>query len=103
MMISKRLTIGKEKLPPKNCESKYEKLDDREPDEGLAQSVTQSDQGDFLCIKKELLVLNSIRAHVTELVKVAIKSTNLVPAVIPGGTTKYQFSSATGHQREPGI
>lgn len=33
--------------------------------------------------------MDSMRAHVTESVKAAIKSTNTIPAVIPGGTTKY--------------
>ena len=38
--------------------------------------------------EKALLVLDSMRAHITDNVKAAIKSTNSIPAVIPGGTTK---------------
>ncbi|CAI9731885.1 pogo transposable element with KRAB domain [Octopus vulgaris] len=30
-----------------------------------------------------------MRAHITDSVKATIKSANLIPAVIPGGTTKY--------------
>lgn len=33
--------------------------------------------------------LDSMRAHITDSVKAAIKRTNSIPAVIPGGTTKY--------------
>ena len=33
--------------------------------------------------------LDSMRAHITDPVKAAIKKTNSIPAVIPGGTTKY--------------
>lgn len=33
--------------------------------------------------------MDSMRAHVTESVKAAIKSRNSIAAVIPGGTTKY--------------
>ena len=36
-----------------------------------------------------MLVLDSMRAHITDSVKEAIRKTNSVPAVIPGGTTKY--------------
>ncbi|XP_039542042.1 uncharacterized protein LOC120489360 isoform X3 [Pimephales promelas] len=38
---------------------------------------------------KALLVLDSMRAHITDSVKEAIKRSNSIPAVIPGGTTKY--------------
>ena len=33
--------------------------------------------------------MDSMRAHITDSVKAAFKSTNSIPAVIPGGTTKY--------------
>lgn len=45
--------------------------------------------GGFFHWKKALLVLDSMRAHITNLVKAVIKRTNSIPAVIPGGTTKY--------------
>ena len=45
--------------------------------------------GGFFHRNKALLVLDSMRAHITDSVKAAIKSTNSIPAVIPGGTTKY--------------
>ena len=38
--------------------------------------------------EKALLVLDSMRAHITDNVKAFIKSTNSIPAAIPGGTTK---------------
>lgn len=33
--------------------------------------------------------MDSMRAHITDSVKTAIKRTNSITAVIPGGTTKY--------------
>lgn len=45
--------------------------------------------GGFFHRKKALLVLDSMRAHITDSVKDAIKKTNSIPTVIPGGTTKY--------------
>ena len=45
--------------------------------------------GGFSRQKKALLVLDSMRAHITDPVKAASKSTNSIPAVIPGGTTKH--------------
>ena len=45
--------------------------------------------GGFFHRNKALLVLDSMRAHITDSVKEAIKRTNSIPAVIPGGTTKY--------------
>lgn len=45
--------------------------------------------GGFFHRMKALLVLDSMRAHITGSVKTGIKRTNLIPAVFPGGTTKY--------------
>uniref|UniRef100_A0A8C7QPE1 DDE-1 domain-containing protein n=1 Tax=Oncorhynchus mykiss TaxID=8022 RepID=A0A8C7QPE1_ONCMY len=45
--------------------------------------------GGFFHKNKALLVLDSMRVHITDSVKEAIKRTNSIPAVIPGGTTKY--------------
>lgn len=45
--------------------------------------------GGFFHWKNALLVLDSMRAHITESVKAAIKKTNSIPAVILGGTTKW--------------
>ncbi|XP_014827083.1 PREDICTED: uncharacterized protein LOC106906352 isoform X2 [Poecilia mexicana] len=45
--------------------------------------------GGFFRRKKALLVLNSMRAHITDSVKAAIKRTSSIPAVIPRGTEKY--------------
>ncbi|KAJ4946549.1 hypothetical protein JOQ06_024214 [Pogonophryne albipinna] len=43
--------------------------------------------GGFFHKNKALLVLDSMRAHITDYEKEAIKRTNSIPAVIPGGTT----------------
>ena len=45
--------------------------------------------GGFFATSKSLLVLDSMRAHITEGSKDAVKQKNSVMAVIPGGTTKY--------------
>lgn len=45
--------------------------------------------GGFFHQKKALLLLDSMRAHITDSVKAGIKKTNSIPAVIPEGTTKY--------------
>lgn len=44
-----------------------------------------SNGGDFSHIKKALLAMDSIGAHIDESVKAVIKRTNSIPAVIPGG------------------
>ena len=43
----------------------------------------------FFRLHKAMLVLDSMRAHITEGSKEAVKATNSIMAVIPGGTTKY--------------
>ena len=43
----------------------------------------------FFHVKKAMLVMDSMRAHITDTVKQAVKGRNSIPAVIPGGTTKY--------------
>ncbi|KAF0038013.1 hypothetical protein F2P81_010887 [Scophthalmus maximus] len=45
--------------------------------------------GGFFHKNKALLVMDSMRAHITDSVKEAIKRLNSIPAVIPGGTTKF--------------
>ena len=45
--------------------------------------------GGFFHRNKALLVLDSMRAHITDSVKAAFQGTKSVPAVIPGGTTKH--------------
>lgn len=57
-------------------------MDDRNPNE---KRRTEYDSEDF----SFKLVLDSMRAHVTDSVKRAIKRINSIPAVIPGYTTKY--------------
>lgn len=42
----------------------------------------------FFHTKKGLLVMDSMRAHMTDLIKTKIKSKNCIPVIIPGGMTK---------------
>ena len=45
--------------------------------------------GGFFHLTKAVLVMDSMRAHITERVKEVIKTLNSTPAIIPGGTTKF--------------
>lgn len=44
--------------------------------------------GGFFRQSKSLLVLDSMRAHISDVAKQRIRATGSVPAVIPGGLTK---------------
>ena len=90
MVIFKRMTMPKEKLP-KNIVVKVNKkgwMMESLMKEWLTECYGKR-PGGFFHSKKALLVLDSMRAHITDPVKAAIKRTNSIPAVIPGGTTKY--------------
>lgn len=63
-------------------------MDDRKPNEEMADRVLQQATGGIFSQKKALLVLDSM-THITVSMKAAIKRTNSIPAVIPGSTTKY--------------
>lgn len=90
MVIFKRTTVPKEKFP-RGIVVKVNKKG------WMTESLMHEwhtkcygkRPGGFFHRNKALLVLDSMRAHITDLVKEAIKKTNSIPAVIPGGTTKY--------------
>ena len=89
MVIFKRKTMPKDKFPagivvhvnPKGW------MDESTMKKWLAECFAKR-PGGFFRRSKTLLIFDSMRAHITEGVKQAIKSTNAILAVIPGGTTK---------------
>ena len=89
MVIFKRITMPKEKIP-NGISFKVNKkgwMMESVIKEWLNECYVKR-PGGFFRQKKALLVLDSMRALITDYVKAAIKSTNSIPAVIPGGTTK---------------
>ena len=89
MVIFKRITMPKEKIP-NGISFKVNKkgwMMESVMKEWLNECYVKR-PGGFFRQKKALLVLDSMRAHITDNVKAFIKSTNSIPAVIPGGTTK---------------
>ncbi len=90
MVIFKRMTMPKEKLPKEIVVKVNTKgwMIESLMKEWL-MSCYGKRPGGFFHRKKALLVLDSMSAHITDSVKAAIKRTNSIPAVIPGGTTKY--------------
>lgn len=90
MVIFKRITMPKEELPRGLVIKVNQKgwMVEGLMKEWLAECYAKR-PGGFFRLKKALLVLDSMRAHITDSVKEAIRSTNSIPAVIPGGTTKY--------------
>ena len=45
--------------------------------------------GSFFHISKSILLMDSMRAHVTDNIKEILKHVNTIPAIIPGGITKF--------------
>uniref|UniRef100_A0A3Q3DKQ0 M-phase phosphoprotein 8 n=1 Tax=Hippocampus comes TaxID=109280 RepID=A0A3Q3DKQ0_HIPCM len=90
MIIFKRLTMPKEKFPKEIVVKVDHKgwMSESLMKEWLTECYSKR-PGGFFHRKKALLIMDSMRAHITDSVKAAIKSTNSIPAVIPGGTTKY--------------
>ena len=90
MVIFKRITMPKEQLPTGIVVKVNAKgwMMEGLMKEWLTECYGKR-PGGFFHRKKALLVLDSMRAHITDSVKAAIKKTNSIPAVIPGGTTKY--------------
>ncbi|KAJ4941028.1 hypothetical protein JOQ06_027315, partial [Pogonophryne albipinna] len=90
MVIFKWITMPKEKIP-NGISFKVNKkgwMMESVMKEWLNECYVKR-PGGFSRQKKALLVLDSMRAHITDSVKAAIKSTSSIPAVIPGGTTKH--------------
>ncbi|XP_005751641.1 uncharacterized protein LOC102209438 [Pundamilia nyererei] len=90
MVIFKRITMPKEQLPKGIVVKVNTKgwMIEGLMKEWLTECYGKC-PGGFFHRKKALLVLDSMRAHITDSVKAAIKKTNSIPAVIPGGTTKF--------------
>ena len=90
MVIFKRIIVPKEQIP-NGISFKVNKkgwMMDSVMKEWLNECYVKR-PGGFFRQKKALLILDSMRAHITDSVKAAIKSTHSIPAVIPGGTTKH--------------
>ena len=89
MLIFKRKTAIKGKLPAGVLVSNNEKgwMDQLQMTKWIDGCYRRRPDG-FFTSKKAILVMDSMRAHIKETSKDAIKSTNSRPAVIPGGFTK---------------
>ncbi|KAK7088131.1 hypothetical protein V1264_022083 [Littorina saxatilis] len=90
MLIFKRKTMPKEKFPAGIVIKVNVKgwMDETMMHNWLAECFTKR-PGGFFRRAKTLLVMDSMRAHITVGVKQAVKSANALLAVIPGGTTKF--------------
>ncbi|XP_046693224.1 activating transcription factor 7-interacting protein 1 isoform X2 [Silurus meridionalis] len=90
MVIFKRMTMPEDKLPRAIVVKVNKKgwMTESLMNEWLTQCYGKR-LGGFSHRNKALLVLDSMRAHITDSVKEAIKRTNSLSAVIPHGTTKY--------------
>ena len=90
MLIFKRKTLPKEKLPKGivvRCNVKGW-MDTEMMLDWLQESYSKR-PGGFFRQKQSLLIMDSMRAHLTEPVKSSVKKTNSQLAIIPGGTTKF--------------
>lgn len=89
MVIFKRKTAIKDKLPPGVVVHQNEKgwMDNEVMDLWLNRCYVKR-PGGFFRQKKSLLVLDSMRAHISDVTKERIRATDSIPAVIPGGLTK---------------
>ena len=90
MTIFKRKTMPKEKLPAGIVVKVNPKgwMDETMMKNWLNECYSKR-PGGFFRRSKCLLVLDSMRAHIMDTVKQAIAGMNSIPAVIPGGTTKF--------------
>lgn len=89
LIIFKRKTAIKEKLPSGVIVHQNEKgwMDNDVMNIWLSSSYVKR-PGGFFRQSKSLLVLDSMRAHISDVTKERIRSTGSIPAVIPGGLTK---------------
>ena len=89
LMIFKRKTAIKEKLPSGVIVHNNEKgwMDNDVMDLWLNSCYVKR-PGGYFRQQKSLLVLDSMRAHISDITKDRIKATSSIPAVIPGGLTK---------------
>ena len=89
LVIFKRKTILKEKFPSNIIIKTNSKgwMDEKLMIEWLKEAYVKWPDG-FFHIQQSLLVFDSIRAHITDTMKVHVQKTNWKLAVIPGGLTK---------------
>ena len=89
MIIFKRKTMPKEAFPPGVVIQTNVKgwMDESMMGVWLDRCYAKRPDG-FFHRNKALLVMDSMRAHITEGVKKKIKKVNSVPVIIPGGMTK---------------
>jgi hypothetical protein len=89
MIIFKRKTKPKDAFPP-NVIIKYNTkgwMDEEMMIDWLQQCYSKRTDG-FFKKEKAMLIMDSMRAHITEGVKKKFKSMNTIPIIIPGGMTK---------------
>ena len=89
MIIFKRKTQPKEKFPKGIVIHVNEKgwMDKDMMSKWIKECYSQR-PGGFFHTQRALLVMDSMRAHITEDVKRALEANNTTPAIIPGGLTK---------------
>mgnify|MGYP003530257762 FL=1 len=89
MVIFKRKTLPKEKFPAGVILKANPKgwMDEEKMSEWLREVYIMRPDG-FFHQYPSLLICDSMRAHLTDTVKVQVEATNSVLAIIPGGLTK---------------
>lgn len=89
MLIFKRKTMPKESFPPGVVVKTNEKgwMDEQMMGVWLETCFSKRPDG-FFHARKGLLVMDSMRAHMTDLTLRQIKTMNCTPTIIPGGMTK---------------
>jgi hypothetical protein len=89
MLIFKRKTMPKEKFPAGIVITVNEKgwMDTEKMQAWLRECFVKRPDG-FFHQRKALLVMDSMRAHITDEVKKCVLAKNAIPAIIPGGLTK---------------
>lgn len=89
MVIFKRKTLPRETFPPNVVIDVNVKgwMNEAMMEKWLERCFVKRPDG-FFKIHKALLVMDSMRAHITERIKNKLKFINTVPIVIPGGLTK---------------
>ena len=90
MVIFKRKTMPKDVFPPGIIIKVNVKgwMNEGVMGEWLTECFSKK-VGGFFRTKKSMLVMDSMRSHITSKMKEAVKALNAVPAIIPGGTTKF--------------
>lgn len=89
MLIFKRKTMPKENFPKGIVIKVNEKgwMDNDMMKSWVTECYVKR-PGGFFHTRRALLVMNSMRAHITKEVKDVLETVNTTPAVIPGGMTK---------------